>query len=132
MRRRSRRRKGMSLFTAGLVAIVVIVVFTYLGFNKFALPFQHQFTVHALFPSSTGLRQDSLVRIAGVNVGKVSSISRVDGKQLADVSMTIDDNGLPIHEDATFAIRPRIFLEGNFFVDVNPGSPSSPPVKDGH
>src|SRR5581483_7935842 len=51
---------------------------------------------------------------------------------LADVSMTIDDNGLPIHEDATFAIRPRIFLEGNFFVDVNPGSPSSPPVKDGH
>ncbi len=28
-------------------------------------------------------------------------------------------------------VRPRIFLEGNFFVDVNPGSPSAPVVNDG-
>jgi hypothetical protein len=30
---------------------------------------------------------------------------------------------LPIHKDATLKIRPRIFLEGNFFVDVRPGTP---------
>ena len=64
MRRRTRRREGMSLFRAGMIAIVVIVVFTYLGFNKFALPFEHHFTLHALFPSSNGIRQDSLVRVA--------------------------------------------------------------------
>ena len=40
--------------------------------------------------------------------------------------MTIDNNGLPLHKDATFAIRPRIFLEGNFFVDVSPGTPEAP------
>ena len=28
-------------------------------------------------------------------------------------------------------IRPRIFLEGNFFVDVSPGSPSAPQLHDG-
>jgi phospholipid/cholesterol/gamma-HCH transport system substrate-binding protein len=28
-------------------------------------------------------------------------------------------------------IRPRIFLEGNFFVDVQPGSPATPVVKSG-
>ncbi len=28
-------------------------------------------------------------------------------------------------------IRPRIFLEGNFFLDVKPGSPSAPEVPDG-
>ena len=35
--------------------------------------------------------------------------------------MEIDDKGLPIHKDATLKIRPRIFLEGNFFVDLHAG-----------
>jgi phospholipid/cholesterol/gamma-HCH transport system substrate-binding protein len=129
----------MSLFKAGMIGIIVIVVFTYLGFNKFALPFQHHFTIHAVFPSANGLRPDSLVRVAGVNVGKVTGISLVDknqktanGQQAADVSMQIEDSGLPIHRDATFAIRPRIFLEGNFFVDISPGSPSAPSTPDGY
>ena len=38
--------------------------------------------------------------------------------------MEITDKGLPIHKDATLKIRPRIFLEGNFFVDLSPGTPS--------
>jgi len=45
--------------------------------------------------------------------------------------MTISSQGLPIHKDATFAIRPRIFLEGNFFLDVDPGSPSRPALASG-
>jgi hypothetical protein len=85
-----------------------------------------------VFPNANSLRPDSLVRIAGVNVGKVSGISPVKGSQAANVTMTISDNGLPLHRDATFWIRPRIFLEGNFFVDVNPGSPSAPTVSSGH
>ena len=44
--------------------------------------------------------------------------------------MTISGSGLPIHKDATFAIRPRIFLEGNFFVDVSPGTPEAPVAPD--
>jgi phospholipid/cholesterol/gamma-HCH transport system substrate-binding protein len=47
------------------------------------------------------------------------------------VTMRIDKKGLPIHKDATLQIRPRIFLEGNFFVDLHPGSPSAPTVGDG-
>ena len=45
--------------------------------------------------------------------------------------MEIDDKGLPIHKDATAKIRPRIFLEGNFFVDLQPGTPSAPTIDDG-
>ncbi len=37
--------------------------------------------------------------------------------------MEISDEGRPIKQDATFKLRPRLFLEGNLFVDVNPGSP---------
>ena len=36
--------------------------------------------------------------------------------------MRIQDKGRPLHPDAHFKIRPRIFLEGNFFVDVTPGT----------
>ena len=39
--------------------------------------------------------------------------------------MEIDDDGLPLKEDATFTLKPRLFLEGNLFVDVRPGSPSA-------
>ena len=38
-------------------------------------------------------------------------------------TFTVDDEGLPIHKDATVTIRPRLFLEGNFFLDLRPGSP---------
>ena len=44
----------------------------------------------------------------------------------AIVTMAIKDVGLPIHEDATLKVRPRIFLEGNFFVDLKPGTPHAP------
>ena len=73
------------------------------------------------------------MRIAGVNVGKVTDVEPM-GKgvdQGAVVSMEIQDKGLPIHTDATAAIRPRIFLEGNFFVDIHPGTPSAPKLGDG-
>src|SRR5688572_12692284 len=46
--------------------------------------------------------------------------------------MEIQDKGLPIHEDATLKVRPRIFLEGNFFVDLKPGTPGSPTVDEGY
>ena len=47
------------------------------------------------------------------------------------VTMEIEDKALPLHEDAELKIRPRIFLEGNFFVDLQPGSPTAPELDDG-
>jgi phospholipid/cholesterol/gamma-HCH transport system substrate-binding protein len=140
--RRKRRRKGISTFTAGVIGIVLIVVLMYLAFTKFANPFANPFTIHATFSSAGSLRPDSPVRIAGVNVGSVQSISPLPscrpGAQnrptcsAADITMTIDKPGLPLHTDATFHVRPRTFLEGNFFVDVSPGTPTAPKAPDGY
>jgi phospholipid/cholesterol/gamma-HCH transport system substrate-binding protein len=132
-----RRRKGISTFAAGVIGLAIIVIFTYFGFTKFANPFSSAYTIHAIFANANEIRPASLVRIAGVNVGKVQSISPVSSCRgenpcsAANVTMTIDGAGLPIHKDATFAIRPRIFLEGNFFVDIHPGSPSAPVAPSG-
>ena len=69
------------------------------------------------------------MRIAGVDVGKVSSVTREGNAGL--VTMEIESSGLPIHSDATVKIRPRTFLEGNWFVELQPGSPSAKTLSSG-
>ena len=109
--------------------LLVVVVAVYFGFTK-AIPFKHGFQLKAMFASAINIHAKSPVRIAGVHVGKVTSIKR-EGKD-GLVTMEIESRGLPIHEDATLKIRPRIFLEGNWFVELQPGSPSAGVVSSGH
>jgi phospholipid/cholesterol/gamma-HCH transport system substrate-binding protein len=123
-------RTGASAFTVGLLTLIAIGLITYFGFAKH-VPFTHDFRVKAVFDSSNSIRKNSPVRIAGVNVGKVKAIERQPGTDAAVVTLEIQDKGLPIHKDATARIRPRIFLEGNFFVDLQPGTPATPTIDDG-
>ncbi len=126
-----RRFQGrVSRARAGTLTILVLVVFIFLAFTK-TLPWQHPFQFSAVFQTGNNLRLDSPVRIAGVNVGKVTAVERATDSDLVKVTMTLDDTGQPIHKDATAMIRSRIFLEGNFFVDLKPGTPSAPLVNDG-
>jgi phospholipid/cholesterol/gamma-HCH transport system substrate-binding protein len=126
---RRRRSTSRSPFTIGLITLAIVLVGTFLGFTKH-IPFTHGFRVKAVFESANSLRANSPVRIAGVEVGKVKKIEPKEGTDQSVVTMEINDNGLPIHEDATAKIRPRIFLEGNFFIDLQPGTPSSPKLGD--
>jgi phospholipid/cholesterol/gamma-HCH transport system substrate-binding protein len=125
-----RRHSGRSPLTIGLIALAIVLIGAFLGFTK-DIPFTHGFRVHAVFESANSLRVNSPVRIAGVNVGKVKSVQAQEGTNQSVVTLEIKKNGLPIHADATAKIRPRIFLEGNFFVDLKPGAPSSPTLEDG-
>jgi phospholipid/cholesterol/gamma-HCH transport system substrate-binding protein len=125
------RRRGISPFKAGAIAIVVIAAATYLGFTK-QVPFRSSFEIKAAFRSSNDIRPNSPVRIAGVEVGRVSKVEpTARGANSAVVTMRIKDSGRPLHKDATAKIRPRIFLEGNFFVDLTAGSPTRPELHDG-
>lgn len=128
---RRNQRTGLTPLAAGVVTLVLVVVIVYFGFTK-AIPFQHHFTIKAAFSSANNIKKNSPVRIAGVAVGKVAGVHFLhSGEPAAVVDLRIDNTGLPIHKDATLAIRPRIFLEGNFFVDLHPGSPSAPTLGDG-
>jgi ABC-type transporter Mla subunit MlaD len=111
-----------------IVLIVIIVVGVYFGFTK-RIPFKHGFRLNAQFATAVNIKGKSPVRIAGVNVGKVTSIKRQGTTAL--VGMEIESRGLPIHSDATVKIRPRIFLEGNWFVELKPGSPSGNTLSSG-
>jgi virulence factor Mce-like protein len=125
-----RRGVGFSPAKAGVIAIVVIALATFWGFTRFN-PFKSPYELKATFHSANNLQPKSPVRIAGVNVGVVKEVKPLGDGKGAQVTMEIEDTGLPIHKDAQMKIRPRIFLEGNFFVDIQPGSPSAPVMKSG-
>ena len=127
MRRRDSKQRN-ALY--GLVAAVIIAVVVFFGFTK-SNPFANPYEVKAAFKNVNDLKPKSPVRIAGVNVGKVKSIEPMKGGRGAIVTMEIKDEGLPIHADAEVKVRPRIFLEGNYFVDLRPGSPTAPVMEKG-
>jgi ABC-type transporter Mla subunit MlaD len=126
-----RSANGMTPFRAGVLALVVLALLAYFGFSK-SNPFANPYEFTAVFNDVNNLKPKSPVRIAGVEVGKVVKVEPVDeGKGAAQVTIQMKDAGLPIKEDAELKIRPRIFLEGNFFVDMEPGSPSADELDDG-
>jgi len=128
---RSAQHKGMPAFRAGVIALVIVAVGIYFGFTK-ANPFADPYELQAVFDTVNNLKPRSPVRIAGIEVGKVTKVEALDnGDGAARVTMELQDTALPLHEDAQLKVRPRIFLEGNFFVDLQPGSPSAPELADG-
>jgi ABC-type transporter Mla subunit MlaD len=112
----------------GVAVLIVIAFVAYFGFTKH-IPGKHGFRLKAVFASAVNIHAKSPVRIAGVPVGTVKSIER-DG-DVGVVNMELEAKGLPVHADATLKIRPRIFLEGNWFVELQPGSPSAPTLSSG-
>src|SRR5436190_16420911 len=108
-----------------MIAIDVIVIALYAAFVR-QYPWHNPYELKAVFSNASNLQEKSPVRIAGVTVGKVTGIQGKKGSSASVVTMELSDDALPIHSDATLKIRPRIFLEGNFFVDLQPGSAEKP------
>lgn len=125
----SRFRWRPSNVTVAIIFILILTVGPYLAFTKHVPFTSYGYEVKATFSNSANIALNSPVRIAGVDVGKVISTSR-DGDNTV-VTFTVDGSGRPIHEDAFATIRPRIFLEGNFFLELDPGSPSAPELDSG-
>jgi phospholipid/cholesterol/gamma-HCH transport system substrate-binding protein len=127
-----KRRTGgrVSPAVAGLIVIALIAILAFVAFSP-SLPFSSPYELKAVVANAANIQARSPVRIAGVNVGEVKEVQRQGDTTAAVVTMTIDQAGLPIYQDAQVKVRPRIFLEGNFFMDVQPGTPGSKPIPDG-
>jgi len=148
---RAERRKRLPNWAIGLILVVIVGALSVYAFTK-SLPWADKYTVEAVFQNAGNVRPASPVRIAGVNVGKVTSVehlapeaatqaAQVGGEQVPEeeapstatvVTMELEESALPLHTDATMKLRPRLFLEGNLFVDLQPGSPNAPEADDGH
>jgi len=125
-------RGGRSPLAVGVALLALAVLATYFSFAK-DIPFVNEpYVIDAAFRDTAGIKAHSPVRIAGVEVGEVKQVEHTrPGAQSAVVTLALRGKGLPVHRDARAKIRPRIFLEGNFFVDLSPGTAGSGEMDEG-
>lgn len=118
----------------GALGVVLLGLAAYVIFGGRAGLGARPFVLKALFRSDAQLVVRAPVRIAGVEVGRVTAIKPVaagGAPGAAEVTMQLQDVGLPLHADATAKIRSRLLLEGNFSVELRPGSPGAPLMHSG-
>ena len=80
MTRHSKNFRDRNPVIVGAVSLSVIIALVYVAFNAQSLPLIGGGTVYkAQFSEAAGLQADDPVRVAGVKVGKVESLSLEDG-----------------------------------------------------
>ena len=91
---------------------VIIVVFGQMRFDRTT-------GYSAIFTNVSGLRNGQFVRASGVEVGKVSNITLIDGGQRARVDFAVD-RSLPLYEGTTAAVR-YLNLIGDRYLELKKG-----------
>jgi len=119
--------RGQLVAAAGLAALVVLAAVV--AFGKQSL-LSSGYELHAVFANANQLKGGSAVRVAGLDIGRVTSVEGTDDGK-ARVTMKIDADAPPLYRDAQLQIEPRLAFEGNFYVRVDPGSPANAPLRDG-
>jgi ABC-type transporter Mla subunit MlaD len=83
------------------------------------------YTVRAIFDDAAFAAHGEDVRVAGANVGTITSLAVTADKRAA-VSLAIDDSRFaPFHANAHCAIRPQSLI-GEQYVDCSPGTSGAP------
>jgi phospholipid/cholesterol/gamma-HCH transport system substrate-binding protein len=121
-----------ALVLAGLLATTVILINQRTSLPGWVpLIGTDRFELEANFSSAQAVTpgQGQSVDIAGIKVGDVTGVELEDGH--AVVSMEVENKYAPlIHDDASLLLRPKTGLQ-DMVVEVDPGTPSSPEVKEG-
>jgi ABC-type transporter Mla subunit MlaD len=114
----------------GLATLLVAFLALYLVFGG-PMPWGGPQQLEVLTRDAGALRvgEATKVRVAGVDIGSVKGIDTVpDRPGITKITVALKPNAPVLRRDATVKIRPRLFLEGNFFLDVNPGTPDAQPL----
>lgn len=109
-----------------LIACLVLAYMTMKVSTGIFLP-RDTYEVDVFFDNVTGLKTNSPVEIAGIEVGLVQAI-RLDGNR-ARVTLMLYPN-VRIKADASATIRTRGVM-GDKFVEISPGSEAFPVIGDG-
>lgn len=111
--------RGAIELTVGLFVLVGVVCLGYLAvkLGKLEIIGGDYYELHAEFSSASGLKPGAPVEIAGVQVGRVKSISLKDDQ--AAVVLAIRE-GVAVYSDAIASIKTRGII-GEKYVEISPG-----------
>lgn len=120
--------RQIAIAAAFSLSCFVLILFAWIAFGG-SVPLQAQgYRFKVLLPQATSLAQNEQVRIAGVPVGKVVSVTPSNGKTLA--TLELQRQYAPLSTDAHVLLRSKTLL-GENFIQVSPGTRLSPKVPDG-
>ncbi|HET9074182.1 MAG TPA: MlaD family protein [Solirubrobacteraceae bacterium] len=115
-------------FVVGIVVVILAALAFYVAITH-RLPFMGPGgrLVTAYFSEPNQVQPGTTpVRVNGVQVGVVDTVSVADHGRMGRATLRITDSSLVLHRDATAALQWRTVLGSNFVVNLNPGSPSAP------
>ncbi len=112
------RRVGIEI-AVGIFIIVGLLCLAYISIKlgKVNLSGQNYYPVKAIFSTVKGLKDDTVVEISGVEIGKVDSI-RLDNYEAVTTLLIRKD--IKLQEDAIASIRTKGLL-GEKYVEITPG-----------
>ena len=113
----------------GVFVVIGIVILGYMSMKVGKLTFSREkgYDVEVLFDSASGLAQDVTVEIAGVEIGRVQTISLENGRALVVLHIK---PGIVLSRDVKALIRTKGIL-GDKYVEIIPGSSSAPAIEPG-
>lgn len=121
------RAGGSTLLAPALIAIGVIALLVIFGIGPLGGADGRQ--VVAEFSSAREASAKTPVRTGGVEVGSIEKVELAADKQTSRITMRIEDPEIDVRSDATAALRFRTLLGGGVELELNPGSPSAPPLQ---
>ena len=108
----------------GALTTLIVIVAVFLAYNaNTGLPFVPTYRVSVEVPNANSLVENNDVRIGGVRVGVVRTITPVqeeDGTVHAKLDLQLDQTVNPLPDDSTYIVRSRSAL-GLKFLEVTPG-----------
>ncbi len=124
MRRSGLYSIGSSPVIIGALTVLITILAVFLAYNATAgLPFVPTYSLSALVPDANSLVANNEVRIGGIRVGLVKSITPVrldDGRTVAKLDMELNQDVEPLPVDSTVLIRNRSTL-GLKYLEITPG-----------
>lgn len=115
---------------AGIFVIIGLICMGYLAIKlgKMEVLGNNGYTVYARFTSIAGLRAGADIEIAGVRVGRVAAISLDQTRDMALVSLHVN-NGVELYDDALASVRTSGLI-GDKYILLSPGG-AGDPLHDG-
>ena len=112
------------------LSCIGLLLFLWLSFGG-TIPFNPQgYEFKVSFTDASQLADQADVRIAGVSVGKVitKTLDPKGNRTIATIQMA--NKFAPVHKDARAILRQKTIL-GETYVQLSPGTPHTPMLKDG-
>jgi phospholipid/cholesterol/gamma-HCH transport system substrate-binding protein len=113
----------------GAIAVATVAVILALGFTGWTPFGAGGQIVKARFDTAVHIFPATPVRVDGVDVGTVAGSRLVPGGGV-ELDLRITTGGVTVHRDASATLYWRTLLGRNVYVALNPGTTSSPALRD--